>query len=438
MNSLNDIELERTAINSILRDETLIDKLIEETDENFFTDKISLKAYRWMKKKYSNSKRISLVRMKRETDIDIKKLIEPGFNIIEFDEVINLLDKLKMRRELIYSARKIINLAQEEKLDKKDYAHKSQEIIFKSTSDFSNENNIHEMTEVLNEVFEDISLIQEGKAKLTGLGTGFPSVDRHTSGLQEGHLTMVGGKSSMGKTAFTLKLAQNILQRDKKVLIISLEMIAKEVGKRLLALDRYVPTSAYNRKLTESQKQNMDASLGRLMKYNLTISDKRGLKVEDIKAICRNVFRKNGKYDLIIIDYLQRIILRNSRVNLAKKVGNAVSNLRDLAGLLEVPILLVSQLKRSGHGRPSLSDLRDSGEIEENADEVWFPYRPKYDQEINNQDTPENAVLIFAKGRTSGEGVAKFIWYPSIQCWRDYLIEKTEGPLRIIKKGFNT
>jgi len=431
-NPLSDIKLERQAIITIFQDESLIDTLIKETDESYFTDRLALEAYRWMKERYLHSKRVSLVRMRRETEINMEELIEPGPNYMEYDEILRILKKLQMRRRLVGSAREILILADQEELEIEEYCHRAQEIIFNSTSDLSREKELYRMQEILDEVFTDIITIQEGKKKLTGLGTGFPSVDGHNSGLQPGHLTVIGGKSSMGKTAFALNVTHNILIQQKKVIIISLEMLAKEIGKRLLALNSLVPTSAYNRLLTESQYQNMNTSLSRLMKYNLTVSDRRGLRTEDIKAICRNVARKMGRFDLVIIDYLQRITLEDSRENLAKRVGNAVSSIRDMAGHLDVPVILISQLKRSNMEEPQLSDLRDSGEIEENADEVWFPFRKKYGTKDDDDSSPQEAKLIYAKGRMSGRGASKFIWYPSIQCWRDIVTERNEGPLSII------
>lgn len=430
--NLIDHELERKAIASVLADETLVDDLIEKLDENCFMDPPALAGFNWIKKQYANHKKISLIRMRRETDIDLEKIVDSGILLMEYDVLLEILLKLKVRRRLMKSARKIYKLAQREDLEIEEYEHKAQEIIFNSTAELKNEDRIFELEDSLIELYGEILEIQNGEKTISGLGTGFPSIDHRTSGLQKGHLVVIGAKTSMGKTAFAAKLMHNILKRGHKGIFISLEMKHSELTQRLLVLDSRVPSSAYNRKgLTMGQKANMDESFSRLMDLNLTISDKRGLKVEDIRARCRKIARKRGQPDFIIIDYLQRIPLPGGNEFTSKKIGEVVNNIRDMAGELNCPVLLISQLKRYGEGKPQINHLRNSGEIEEVADDIWLLYRPNYDEDAEVKEEIQEGKVIIAKGRTSGTEVCDFVWYEDILCWRDEIIEKTEGPITI-------
>jgi len=134
--------------------------------------------------------------------------------------------------------------------------------------------------------------------------------------------------------------------------------------------------------------------------------------------------------DLIVVDYLQMI--RHEGVdNLANRVGDSVTQLRTLAGDLKTPLILLSQLNRKVDGRPSISHLRNSGMIEEVADEVWLLWRPEYEQEKKRQEPKvrQQAELIMGKGRTKGTGYVPLWWYPKLQTFRDDIVEDNEGSL---------
>ena len=148
------------------------------------------------------------------------------------------------------------------------------------------------------------------------------------------------------------------------------------------------------------------------------------MSVEDIKAIARKSYNQMEGYDVIFIDYLQRIKLPGKN-SVNKETGQAVNQLRDLAGEMNVPLVLLSQLNRSVQGRPTLANLRDSGEIEEAADEVIFVYREDYDKEESEKEKYRQlAEMILAKGRTAGTGMFEMSFYPQITLWQDRRMEE--------------
>lgn len=428
---LIDSILERKLISSVFKDNSVIDKLIEKTDEEYFRDKVALSAYKWIIDRYMQSKNISVVALQRESDVNAEVLIEHGTALFEFDDTLEILSKLKARRKILQSAKEIAQLAKREGLETKEYYNQSQEIIF-NQGQMADNSNDYDMQRMLDAVFKDLARVQNGEKLVSGLPTGYPSIDTKTGGLQRGHLTVVAAPTSMGKTALAINLAYNVLSNGKKVIFISLEMGVKDIGKRILSLDSRVPTNVYRRRLKEYEKKNIDASLARLMDKHFRISQERSMDTADIKAKCRKFARQMDGVDLVIVDYLQNIKERSGNHSTAKKVGLDCKDMFYMAGELNCPVILISQLNRGRNGTPKLSDLRDSGEIEETADEVWFPYRPKYDKETDNSNEPEEAKLIIAKGRTTGTGVVDMVWYPKILHWRDGYLDKTEGPLKII------
>lgn len=417
-------ELERAIITSVLKDTNLIDDLVEKTTIEHFKDNISRQAYQWLYKRYQQNKKVSMARISR-TDIKVEKLFGHSHTLKEFGELLDLLHKDYSKRKLQEGAREINKLTDNEELTYEEMQHKAQEIIFQKTSDIDTEEGIHTLEEALEKAYN--GLVEQGKDKeVKGLSTGYPSIDSRIGGLQNGHLTVIAGQTSMGKTAFTLNIILNAIKNDKNCMFVSLEMTEQEIADRLLIMDSRVNATDYNTILEDWQIKNVTEAMNRMFDKKMTISDKRGLSVEDIKAKCRKKHRQEN-LDLIVVDYLQMIRLPTGQENTARKVGEVVLQLRNLAGELGIPIILLSQLNRGVDGRPKLRHLRDSGNIEEFADEVWFLYREMYEEA--EQPARQESELLMKKGRTSGTGYVELVWYPNYQIFRDGYIEETKGAL---------
>ena len=425
---MQDINIEKKVIAKILMKEEDTDLFFAELDKDCFSSTLTKKIYDTMLKLYMAGDKISPISVARKTagkGRDLEEIAEYNTLGGDFEEYIKILKQYKKRRELQKKANQIADLARDENLDLQEYQNKAEEIIFDGESE--DKDGIHTLEESLQDLYMEL----QGEVEKNYLKTGYPSLDRKIGGLIPSHLTVLAGPTSMGKTAFALSLIYNVLKNEKKVIFISLEMTHTEITQRLLVQDSRVPTDRYRKALKGADKKNVDVALGRLMNYNMTISDDRGLSTTDIKARCRRIARNMEGVDLIVVDYLQNIAIDDQKYNHAKAVGLAVNELRNLSGELDCPLLLLSQVNRGRDGVPRLSDLRDSGEIEEAADEVWFPYRPEYDKDKNKQNVKdrEDASLIMAKGRTTGVGRVGFVWYADILRWRDAYVDQQEGGL---------
>jgi len=410
------IKYERQAVITAIQDEMKLDKLMEKLNNQTFTDDLALKTFKWLKKRYNQNEKISLLRLDDEENIDTVKLTDAGVQEFEYDSLLNLLLKYQKRRELFKGAKKIAELTKDTELSIEKMENKAQDTIFQLTSSQVQEDSIYDMQDVLNKFFQNVTEIQESENKITGLNTGFITLDSKLKGIHPGHLFTIAAPTHYGKTSFALQLALNMIKQEYHVAMFSLEMDVIEIGRKIVSLDSKVPTSDYQQKLEDYQRKNMNASLDRLLDLYFTLSDKRGLSPTDIKAKCRLISRQQ-EIDVIVIDYLQNMEYGDGE-NTEKRIGNTCLELRNLAGEMNVPIILISQMNRNAsRDKPSMHNTRGSGRIEEISDEVLIINRPNKDNE--NMETRETAKIIIEKGRTTGGGVITMDFYPEIQAWRD-------------------
>lgn len=430
---LVDIELEMQAICSIFADNSLIDDLVSKCSIDHFTHNISEKSYDWIKEQYSAGKPVNRMIFVRECDVNVDKLVQYGTREYEYDTVLRLLEKYRKRRWLMGCGRELVKLAKDNSYEPSEYETKAQDIVFSEEKSTRQDKKIFDMGETLEVVFEHMTKIENDEELQDGLPTGYPSIDSITGGMYRGNMIVVAAPTSMGKSAFALNVAYHLLMNNKKIVYVSLEMPVLDMAKRLLALDSNVPLDQYKKKLQEYQQQNVNASMSRLIEKNWRLSTKRSLGTVDIKAICRKLKKEMGGVDLIIVDYLQNIKMSAGKENTAKKVGLICKELFNLAGELDTPLMLLSQVSRKRNGVPKLSDLRDSGEIEETADDIWFPYRPDYEEGPKKEPEKEKAKLYISKNRNGRTGIVDMVWYPQIVYFRDDYVEEKEGPLELIQ-----
>ena len=333
----------------------------------------------------------------------------------ELKPTIDLIKKNHQRKLLQKAADKIKELTTEHDLPLKDYQSQAQELIFEATNESDDlEKHIYTMEEALMESYEAY-LDRKHKQIDVGLRSGFMSLDNIIGGFQRGHLTVIAASTSMGKTAFAINIAKNVLKRNVPTAIISLEMDAAEIVDRMIIQEAQVNGWKYNQgETSDEEDQRISRALDNLHEFPLMISDERGLNVAQIRARLRKFKSQLDDLGLVIIDYLQMIQLpENSKQNTSRAVGEVVLQLRNLASELETPVILISQISRSFTSRtdkrPVLSDLRDSGNIEEVSDSVIFLYRhahtsAKAREEAEAEGTEKDTDIIVAKQRTGQTG----------------------------------
>ena len=278
---------------------------------------------------------------------------------------------------------------------------------------------------VLN-ALEKIESASKTSGSVTGIPTGFLDLDYKMSGLQPSDLILVAARPSMGKTAFVLNIAQHVAFKAKKsVAIFSLEMSKEQLVNRLFALEAQVDSQSLRTgNLIDEDWEKLIESAGIIGKSKLIIDDTPGVSISELRSKCRK-FKLEQGLDLIIIDYLQ---LMTGRVggrseSRQQEISDISRSLKGLARELNVPVIALSQLSRAVEQRPDhrpmLSDLRESGAIEQDADVVMFIYRDDY----YNKDTEMKniAEIIIAKQRNGSIGTVNLTWLPNYTKFANYL-----------------
>jgi replicative DNA helicase len=266
----------------------------------------------------------------------------------------------------------------------------------------------HNIKDVLVRTYDNIETLHQRTGDVTGIPTGFAELDRMTAGFQRNDLIIVGARPSVGKTAFALNIAQNVaVKSGENVAIFSLEMGAEQLVMRMLCAEGNIDAQRLRTgSLTDEDWGKLTMAMGSLSDAGIFIDDTPGVRISDLQAKCRRLKQEHG-LGMILIDYLQ-LILGSGRggENRQQEVSEISRSLKQLARELQVPVIALSQLSRGVEQRqdkrPMMSDIRESGSIEQDADIVAFLYRDDYyDKESENKNIIE---IIIAKQRNGPTG----------------------------------
>ncbi|HLR53000.1 MAG TPA: replicative DNA helicase [Candidatus Avamphibacillus sp.] len=265
--------------------------------------------------------------------------------------------------------------------------------------------------DVLIDVYDNIEQLHQNKEDVTGIPTGFKDLDRITSGFQRNDLIIIAARPSVGKTAFALNIAQNVaVNTEENVAIFSLEMGADQLVQRMLCAEGNIDSQRLRTgSLIDEDWGKLTMAMGSLSNAGIYIDDTPGVRVNEIRSKCRRLKQEHG-LGMIVIDYLQLIQgSGNSKESRQQEVSEISRSLKALARELEVPLIALSQLSRGVEQRqdkrPMMSDLRESGSIEQDADIVGFLYRDDYyDQESDKQNIIE---IIISKQRNGPVGTVE-------------------------------
>lgn len=271
------------------------------------------------------------------------------------------------------------------------------------------------ISEVVMNALEKINIASQTKGNVTGIATGFMDLDYKTAGLQPSDLILVAARPSMGKTAFVLNIAQYVcFKLGISAAIFSLEMSKEQLVNRLLSLESFVNSQAIRTgNMTDSDWDAIVEGAGIVGNSNLVIDDTPGISISELRSKCRKYKLEHG-LQLVMIDYLQLMSGSGRSDSRQQEISEISRSLKSLARELNVPIIALSQLSRAveqrENHRPVLSDLRESGAIEQDADVVMFLYRDDY----YNHDTAKKniAEVIIAKQRNGPIGTIELSWVP--------------------------
>jgi replicative DNA helicase len=333
-------------------------------------------------------------------------------------------------RRLINAATGIVQRSFEEDDDVDSIIDQSEKEIM-DVSENRNHKGFRRISDVVKSSFEEIDKLYDQDSDVTGLSTGYKDLDAMTTGLHKDELIILAARPGVGKTAFALNLAQNAATKSNAtVAIFSLEMGAESLVNRMLCSEGSIDANALRTgKLDENQWNSLVVAMGSLSRTNVYIDDTPGIKMAEIRSKCRRLLKESGNLDLVIIDYLQ-LIEGTGQENRQQEVSVISRNLKKLAKELHVPIIALSQLSRGVEARqdkrPMLSDIRESGSIEQDADIVAFLYRDDYyrdedgDDNDNSepQEEPEDpdvgeVEVIISKNRSGPRGTAKLLFVKS-------------------------
>ncbi|SHE87224.1 replicative DNA helicase [Clostridium fallax] len=418
----HNLEAEQTVLGAMLIDKSAISQAAEGlTSDDFYRDahKVIFANMVEMFQKDIAVDRVTLLEYLNSKDklekaggiTYVTELSDSVPSTANLTSYIKIVSEKSTLRKLIKSSTEIIEDCYNNQADVKMVVDRSEKKIFdigesRSTSDFE------PLSIVLERGFEQIEELFNNKGQITGVGSGFVELDSKTSGFQKGDMILIAARPSMGKTTFALNIAEHAALREgKSVVIFSLEMSKEQLAYKLLCSEANVDMLKLRTgNLEDKDWENIARAAGPLANAKIYIDDTAGISIMEMRSKCRRLKLEHG-IDLILIDYLQ-LMSGSGGESRQQEVSEISRSIKALAKEMECPVIALSQLSRApeqrADHRPMLSDLRESGSIEQDADLVMFLYRDEY----YNKETEEKNVgeCIIAKQRNGPVGTAKLAW----------------------------
>lgn len=346
---------------------------------------------------------------------ELANVVPTAANVEYYAKIVE--DRSLLRR-LIQASTDIISETYEESDDVSTLLDAAEQKILE-VSERKNRSGFIKISDVLKDSMEEIDQLYKNAEDITGLSSGYRALDLMTAGLHEDELIILAARPGVGKTAFALNVAQNIgTSTNENIAIFSLEMGATQLVNRMLCAEGTINANNLRTgQLTEEEFEKLFVAMGSLSKANIYIDDTPGIRVSEIRSKSRRLMQERGGIGLIIIDYLQ-LIEGSGRESRQQEVSEISRQLKKLAMELNVPVIALSQLSRSVEQRqdkrPILSDLRESGSLEQDADIVAFLYREDYyrDEDGDEEEQEEDNVVevLIEKNRSGARGSVKLLF----------------------------
>ncbi|MDA2934159.1 replicative DNA helicase [Acidobacteria bacterium AH-259-D05] len=431
-------EAERAVLGAILLDNALFDQTLEILTTDDFYLESHRNIFSTMGLLSSHARTIDSLTLREELQKQnelemaggvayIASLLDGVPRVSSVEHYARIVKEKSLLRKLIHSANEILLRGMSNEEDPLDLLERAEKSIF----DISQENiqsGFVQLQDLLTESYENIELLYQRKELITGISTGFVDLDRLTSGLQSSDLIIVAARPGLGKTSFVVNVAQHASIHEEKVVgLFSLEMASQQLVTRMLCaearVDSHKVRSGY---LSKEDWNRLAKTVSKLARARVFIDDSPGISIVEMRSKARRLKAEHG-LDLLIVDYLQLMSgsTFSSRVryeNRQQEISAISRSLKGLAKELNIPLIAVSQLSRApeqrrGDHRPQLSDLRESGSIEQDADVVLFIYRE--DLYKKEEDLEEQGVvqIIIGKQRNGPTGIVKLAF---IEQWTKF------------------
>lgn len=413
------IEAEKSILGCILVESSLIDSIIEELQPSDFYREDHKQIFESMLNLNRNNQLIDIVTLENELGTDCEKvggytyLVELASKVpttAGYKNYCKIIRDKSIYRQLIRTSTEIVNSCYDETLDASEALDKA-EIDMLSINNEST-SSMCEVGEISIECVQRLETRRNNKSGISGLDTGFRDINFKIAGLQKGNLIIVAGRPAMGKSAFANNVAEHVgIALKQPVAIFNLEMSKEEVTDRMICSQAEINSERYKTgMLNDAEWSKMADHLGLMHKSPIFIDDTAGTNVQTIYSKCRKLKKEKG-LSLVVVDYLQ-LITGDPRKQKTQDITDISRALKIMAKGLNVPVIALSQVSRGPEARenkrPMLSDLRESGAIEQDADIVMFLYRDEY----YNPDTEKKGVAecIIAKHRTGSTGTVELTW----------------------------
>ncbi|MCJ8291957.1 MAG: replicative DNA helicase [Crocinitomicaceae bacterium] len=413
------VDLEQAVLGALMLEKNAVTETIDILSQESFYDPKHQYIFGVVKELFGTSKPIDILtvidKLKRNGELEaaggaayVSQLTSRVASTAHVEFHARIITEKHIKRELIRMCTEVMRDAFDDTNDVFDVLNKAEGDLFKIA-----ENNMGKSVDVMQNVvrqaIEEIEAASQNTDGISGVPTGFFALDKVTAGWQKSDMIVIAARPAMGKTAFVLSMARNTaVDHNQGVAIFSLEMSSVQLVKRLIASETRLPAEKLRKgDLRDDEFQQLHSRIGKLATAPLYIDDTPGISIFDLRAKCR---RLKMQYDIqvVIIDYLQLMTAGGkTQGNREQEISSISRSIKEIAKELNVPMIALSQLSRSveqrgGDKRPVLSDLRESGAIEQDADIVSFIYRPEYYGFMQDEDGNSNAgvgEIIIAKHR---------------------------------------
>ena len=435
----HDIEAEQAVIGSMLTDKDSVISAVEVLKEEDFYREDNKVIYSAIMNLYNRGEPIDIITLKAEL-VSLGKfeavggleylaeLPEKVTTTANVEKYIKIVEEKSMLRTLIKTANELIVLGYDQTQEVEDIMDVAEKKIF-NVMQRKNQKGYSSMKDILVESFTQLEELYNRKQHITGVPTGFADLDYKTAGLHNSDLILVAARPAMGKSAFALNIASNAAVRaNVPVAIFSLEMSKEQMGNRILCSEAMVDSNKVRTgKIEDEDWAKLAMASGELSESQIFIDDTPGISIMEIRAKCRKM-KLEKNIGLVVIDYLQLVQGSSKKGGSREQEISEISrSLKILAKEINVPVIALSQLSRAPEQRPDhrpmLSDLRESGAIEQDADIVMFLYRDDY---YNEESEKKNiAEVIIAKHRAGSTGTVELLWlgnytkFANIEKYRD-------------------
>ena len=438
----HNVDAEKSALGSMFLSKYALQKAIESLSKELFyleANGIIFDAIKKLREKMISID-MTTVTEELENQKQLKKIgvIEYLTEIVNFvptaaniDEYIRIIEEKAILRRLIEEATEIVSSGYDQKEDISEVLDNAEKKILnvvktKKGTEFRS------IQDVLLKTQSDLETLSKQKNEITGIPTGFYDLDKVTSGLHDNELIIIAARPAMGKTAFALNIATNIaMNTDKTVALFNMEMSGEQLAMRMISsVGQIDGPRLRSGKLEHNDWKKFNEAMSRLAETKLFIDDTAGMTISEIKAKCRRLYNSEGGLGIVIIDYLQ-LISGSARYagNRQQEVSEISRSLKTLAMELNIPVIALAQLSRTVEGRedkrPLLSDLRESGSIEQDADIVAFLYREDYyTKQISIDENTSKSEFIIAKNRSGPTTTIDLIFKRNVSTFVNMLKEQ--------------